>query len=129
MKDCVELTEAEWHVMECLWEKAPRTGREMTEALSRKRGWNRSTTLTLLRRLEGKGAVTSAVESGIKMFSPALCREDAAAQETESFLDRVYLGSLSVMVSSMTKKQSLRKQEIDELYALLRELEEGDADD
>ena len=27
------LTAAEWHLMECLWEKSPRTGREATEYL------------------------------------------------------------------------------------------------
>lgn len=125
----IDLTDAEWHVMECLWDKAPRTGRELTEALSGEMGWSRSTTLTLLRRLEGKGAVTSAVEGGVKAFSPAVGREDAAAQEAESFLERVYRGSLSMMVSSVTKKQSLPKNEIDELYALLRQLEgEGEND-
>ena len=54
------LTEAEWQVMEELWESAPRTGRELTEALSARVGWSRSTTLTLLRRLQEKGAVRSA---------------------------------------------------------------------
>ena len=32
-------------------------------------------------------------------------------------------GSIGLMVSAFTKKQSLTKQEIDEMYALLRELE------
>ena len=49
------LTEAEWMVMECLWEKSPRTGREAVAYLEQRMGWTRSTTLTLLRRLEAKG--------------------------------------------------------------------------
>ena len=124
----IGLTAAEWNVMECLWEKSPRTGREVTQWLEERVGWNRSTTLTLLRRLEEKGAVASDAGSGIKAFRPLVGREDAALQETESFLSRVYKGSLSLMVSSLTKKQSLPQEEIDELYALLKEMEENPSD-
>lgn len=120
-----KLTEAEWSVMECLWERSPRTGRELTEQLEEKVGWSRSTTLTLLSRLEAKGAVSTGSEEGKKVFFPALCREHAALQETEDFLSRVYHGSLSMMLSAMTQKQSLSQKEIDELYAMLKELEGG----
>lgn len=45
-----DLAPAEWNIMECLWECAPQTGRELTEQLEASMGWSRSTTLTLLRR-------------------------------------------------------------------------------
>ena len=124
----INLTAAEWSVMECLWEKSPRTGREVTQHLEEKSGWNRSTTLTLLSRLEAKGAVTGNSEGSKKTFSAALKREDAAMHETENFLSRVYHGSLSMMVSSLTKKQALPQTEIDKLYAMLKELEGGNSD-
>jgi len=124
----INLTAAEWSVMECLWEKSPRTGREVTQYLEEKSGWNRSTTLTLLSRLEAKGAVTGNSEGSKKTFSAALKREDAAMHETEDFLSRVYHGSLSMMVSSLTKKQALPQTEIDKLYAMLKELEGGHSD-
>lgn len=120
----INLTTAEWSVMECLWESSPRTGREATQWLENRLGWNRSTTLTLLRRMEAKGAVASDTLDGIKTFRPLVRREEAALQETEDFLDRVYKGSLSMLVSSLTKKQSLPQEEIDELYEILRQLEE-----
>lgn len=121
----ISLTTAEWNVMECLWERSPRTGREATALLEERMGWNRSTTLTLLRRLEAKGAVASDTESGVKTFRPLLRREDAVLRETEHFLDRVYHGSLSLMVSALTQKQSLPQEEIDELYAMLKQMEEA----
>ena len=119
----ISLTEAEWSVMECLWEKSPRTGRETVAWLDQKMGWTRSTTLTMLRRLEAKGAVAGDTEGELKTFRPLIAREDVAVQETENLLDRVYKGSLSLLVSSLTKKQSLPQSEIDELYAILREME------
>ena len=119
----IALTEAEWTVMECLWEKSPRTGRETVEWLNQKMGWTRSTVLTMLRRLEAKGAVAGDTERELKTFRPLIAREEVAVRETESLLDRAYKGSLSLLVSSLTKKQSLPQKEIDELYAILREME------
>ena len=122
-KETVALSEAEWKVMEELWKEAPATGRELTGRLEQRCGWNRSTTLTLLRRMEAKGAVAASQNGAVKTFSPLLRREEAALRETESFLSRVYHGSLSMMVSTLSQKQALSQKEIDELYALLREAE------
>lgn len=122
------LTEAEWTVMECLWEKSPRTGRETVAWLDQKMGWTRSTVLTMLRRLEAKGAVAGDTEGEVKTFRPLIAREDVAVRETENLLERAYKGSLSLLVSSLTRKQSLPQNEIDELYAILREME-GKKDD
>ena len=119
----INLTDAEWNVMECLWEKSPRTGRETIDYLKESMGWSRSTTLTLLRRMEEKGAVGSKAFENVKQFIPLISRDQAALQETEDFLERVYKGSLSMMVSSFTKKQSLSKKEIDELYSILKKME------
>lgn len=124
----ISLTEAEWTVMECLWEKSPRTGRETVAWLDQKMGWTRSTTLTMLRRLEAKGAVAGDTEGELKTFRPLIAREEVAVRETENLLDRAYKGSLSLLVSSLTRKQSLPQNEIDELYAILREME-GKKDD
>ncbi len=123
IRDAVSLTEAEWKVMEELWDSSGATGRELTERLEKKMGWNRSTTLTLLRRMEGKKALEVRQEGAVRTFVPLLRREDAALQETESFLSRVYHGSLSLMVSTLSRRQALSRKEIDELYALLKEAE------
>ena len=120
----IDLTEAEWQVMETLWTASPRTGREITDGLHEKKGWSRSTTLTLLRRLEDKDAVRGVTEGGMKHYSPLIGREDAALRETEHLLERIYQGSVSMMVSSLARKQTLPQEEIDKLYAILREMEE-----
>ena len=121
----INLTSAERHIMECLWEAAPQTGRKLSEKMEVRLGWSRSTTLTLLRRLVDKGIVLCDSEGTKNAFSPAVRREDAARQETQNLLDRVYQGRLSMLVSTMTQKKAVSKEKLDELYALLCELEEG----
>ena len=123
------LTATEWHLMECLWEKSPRTGREATEDLEQRAGWSRSTTLTMLRRMTEKGLIDCREEGGVKVYHPLLLREDAALRTTEDFLHRVYHGSVSMLVSAITQKQELSRREIDELYDILRQAEKGVKDD
>lgn len=115
------LTPAEWHLMECLWEKSPRTGREATEYLQEKVGWKRSTTLTMLRRMTEKGIVSCDETTGVKTYAPQMRRQDAVVRETNDFLNRVYQGSVGLMLSAVTKKQNLTRDEIDHLYSILHQ--------
>ena len=118
------LTPTEWHLMECLWDCAPRTGREAAEYMTRSQGWSRSTTLTLLRRMTAKGFIRCREENGVHVYSPLLARSEAAVRETDSFLNRVYRGSISTLLSAVTQRQNLTKAEIDELYDIIRRAEE-----
>ena len=121
----ISLTNTEWNLMECLWDASPRTGREATEYMQRHVGWTRSTTLTMLHRMTEKGLVRCEDKDGMKVYYPLIMREDAVIKETDDFINRVYKGSVSMMMSAITKKQSLTKEEIDELYTILREAEEA----
>ena len=123
------LTPTEWHLMECLWEPSPRTGREAAEYMSRSQGWSRSTTLTLLCRMTGKGILDCFEENGVNVYVPLIAREEAAVRETDSFLSRVYRGSVSTLLSAVTQRQSLTRAEIDELYDIIRKAEEVHGND
>lgn len=121
----MQLTPTEWNLMECLWENAPRTGRECVEYLNKSVGWSRSTTLTMLRRMTEKNMIECLTDGDVLRYAPLIRREDAVMQETENFLDRVYQGSVSMLMSAITRKQQLSKEEIDELYAILQQAEEA----
>ena len=45
-------TDAEWKIMEGLWESQPRTMAEITRALEPETGWTRHTVITLLKRMQ-----------------------------------------------------------------------------
>ena len=121
----VTLTNSEWYVLDCLWEHSPLTVMELVERLSQKVGWAKSTTLTTLRRMEEKGLVTARTVGRARHYTPAVERQTAVRRETRSFLDKVYRGSVGLMVSSMVQDQALSREEIDQLYEILRQAEEG----
>ena len=122
----ISLTNSEWYVLDCLWQRAPQTVMELVAALGERVGWAKSTTITTLRRMEEKGLVHCQVRGRTRHYVPAVGREQAARRETRSFLDRVYRGSVGLMVSAMAQDKALSRAEIEELYDILRRAEEGE---
>ncbi len=119
-----ELSTAEWHVMESLWENSPKVGSRVVADLRDSVGWSRSTTLTMLKRMADKGLIACEDGENMKVYRPLLEREEAAQKETESFLERVYQGSLSLLVNHFVEKQSLSHEEIAELRRILDQADE-----
>ena len=111
--------------MDCLWAYAPQTVMQLATDLSQRAGWAKSTTITTLRRMEDKGLLHCQVEGRAKHYTPAVERQSAARRETRSFLDRVYQGSVGLMVSSLVQDEALSREEIYQLYEILRQAEEG----
>lgn len=122
----VNLSDGEWKLMNKLWEGAPMTITQLTAALQEETGWGKHTVITMLSRLEAKGAVVHDGGYPAKRYSAALGREDAAQAETRSFLDKVYGGRLGLMMSAMVDSQTLSQEDIDELTAILENAKEGD---
>jgi BlaI family penicillinase repressor len=118
------VTQTEWSIMELLWE-SPRTLMELVDALGKSIGWSKSTVTTMVRRMTEKDLVTYDTDGRTKLFRAAVEREDVVAQETDSLLERAYNGSLGLMLSTMVNHKQLSKADIDELYAILKEAEEG----
>ena len=124
-KQNTDITESEWNVLSCLWEHMPQTARELTEVLSASVGWSRSTTLTVLRRMTEKGLLLCEEgDDGVRIYRTELAQDAVTMRETEHFLDRVFGGSISMMLSAMTAGKRLTGDEIDALYEVLRQAEE-----
>ena len=121
-----KLTASEWNVLSCLWEDSPRTVMQLVADLGDRVGWAKSTTITTLRRMEEKGLVRAEQSGRGKSYTPAVEREQAATAETRSFLDRVYQGSVGLMMSAMAQRRELSAGEVAELRAILDQMEGGE---
>lgn len=117
----IQLSDAEWKIMNRLWETPDLTIRQLTEELDGETGWDKHTIITLLGRIEKKGAVSYRQNGRAKEFYPLVSRRAVSREETRSFLEKVYKGSLSMMVHSMVEDHSLSQEEIGELYQILKE--------
>lgn len=123
--DHVTLSPAEWTLMEFVWDNSPCLAREAVAYGAETVGWARTTTLTILRHLVDKGAVDCDESGPLNRFVARIDREETVRQETDTFLERIYHGSVSMMLTAMTKKQKLSADDVEALRALLREAEGG----
>ena len=122
--DDIKLTSSEWNILNCLWEQSPQTVMQIVGELEKTVGWARSTTITTLHRMEAKGLVRCQQAGRGTAYLPLVEREQAVLAETRSFLDRVYRGSVGMMMSTMAKREGLSRDQIAQLRAILDEAEQ-----
>ena len=122
--DDSKLTSSEWNILNCLWEHSPKTVMQISNELEKTVGWARSTTITVLHRMEAKGLVRCEQAGRGRAYVPLVERDQAAIAETKSFLDRVYQGSVGMMMSAMARREGLSRDQIAQLRAILDQAEQ-----
>lgn len=115
------LSNSEWHIMENLWEESPKTATQLIKAMEEETGWAKSTTKTVLKRMEQKGCIAYREGERAREYYPLLKRDEVVESETSSFINRIYNGSLGLMVNTLVKKQEISDQEMEELYQIIKE--------
>lgn len=120
MKNSIRISAAEWLVMKAVWQKPGALSQEIIDSLSGSADWTPATIKTLLGRLVKKGALRFRKEGKSYHYFPKLTEEECREAEAESFLDRVFNGSLTPMIAHFVRTKRLTKSEIAELEALLR---------
>ena len=113
-------TEAEWKIMEALWDHAPRTMSEITKALEPTTGWTRHTVITLLKRMQEKGTVAVDESGDVKRYTPLMTQEEASTQQTKKFLSHVFSGKASLLINHLVDSGEITLKEMDELMDMMR---------
>ncbi len=124
-KSLPQITDSEWLIMKTLWEKSPLKNRDIVEAVSKKSSWNNKTIETLLKRLVDKDAVGyNQINSKTREYYPIVSQEECIRVENETFLKKVYDGSVSMMMANFLKHRKLSKEEIEKLKTMIEENDE-----
>src|SRR5580698_8215635 len=122
MKFVPRISDTEWEIMRIVWLKHPLTANEIIEQLAAAdSGWHPKTARTLLARLAQKGALWYEAKGRTYVYSPLVSEEDWVATASESFLDRVFGGSLKPMLAHFVERQKLTRKDLEELGKLLDE--------
>ncbi len=120
----ITLQDSERKIMECLWNGPPMGVVTIWHTLEKDTGWSKSTVNTLISRMLEKGLVKYQEGTKSREYYPCYGREDVAIGETKSLIDKVYRGSIGLMMSTLVDNRQLTRGEIEELYNILKRAEE-----
>ena len=95
----IKISDAEWKIMNVLWEEQPRTMMQITKELQEETGWTKHTVMTYLKRMESKKIIHYVEGEKAKLYY--------------SDLDR------GLMMTTMLEQEKLTDEDIDELIRIL----------
>jgi len=115
----MKLTETEWQIMNCLWERHPATARGIAERLPEKIKWAYTTIRTLLARLAQKGAIREYKEGNASLYEPILTRDNARRSALKTLANQAFDGAFGPLLHFLVNDQSLSAQQRKELAQAL----------
>jgi BlaI family penicillinase repressor len=118
------ITDAEWEVMNVLWDQPDATAMDVSDALRDRKGWSPKTVKTLLGRLVRKGVLRYREEGNRYVYTAAIPRQRYIKEESASFLERVFGGDATPALVHFVKTARMTQEEIDELRRILDEKQE-----
>ncbi len=121
MANLVQISDAEWDVMEVTWAAGPCAAARVIEQLSATHEWNHRTVRTLLARLVEKGALEYEVDGPRYIYRAVVSRQECVRQESRSFADKVFGGDMAELLLHFVKDAPLGADDIAELRKVLDE--------
>lgn len=120
MKD-TKISDAELEILETLWAAGEAlNANEIRARLNEKKDWERTTVLTLIRRLLDKGVIAQEKRE-VYYYAPLVAREDYVKGETKSFLNKFFRGNAKNLAAALIEDEDLSREDIEELRDYFRE--------
>jgi BlaI family penicillinase repressor len=120
-----QISNAEWQVMQVVWERKTATAADVIVALSRTTGWRHRTIRTLLARLVDKGVLAATADGNRYVYRPLVNRSKCVREESQSFLQKVFGGDAAELLVHFVRGSDLAPEQITELKRLLEEKTAG----
>ncbi len=106
-------------IMQMLWSRKRATAREITDELNKSESIVFRNVQTLLKTLEDKGVVDHRIEGRSNVYFPLVNRENGIRDSVKSFLNVMFHGSVTELISSFIKEKELSPDEMREILELL----------
>jgi BlaI family penicillinase repressor len=119
-----KIADAELEIMRILWrEKRPLKVAEFRGELEENKGWNKSTTHTLVARLRDKGLIEPTERYGVARYIPLVTEDDYILSEEKALLEK--FGSAKTLALAMVRNGHLTDSDIEELREYFKNGGEG----
>lgn len=123
----MQLSDAEWKVMRCLWRRPAATARELCDELAAETGWAYTTVKTLLDRLARKKAVGAAKRAGVVVYAARIREDSARRSALQGLLERAFPAGVAGLLQFLVDERELPPEQRAALRAMLAEEERKEA--
>jgi len=117
----VSISDAEWQVMNVVWDGQPLTAQEVIGKLEGQAEWAPPTVKTMLHRLVKKNVLTYEPQGNRYVYRSRVRRSDCVRHASRSFLERVFGGASGPLLAHFLRTAKLSSDEIAKLRQLLQE--------
>ena len=105
----------EYHLLSLIWENEPLTSMKLVQLCGEAFDWKKSTTYTMLKRLQQKGFV----QNEGTVVSSLIDRDSVQSSESESFVANTFSGSLPGFLAAFFNGKTISDEEAEELKKLI----------
>ena len=112
------LCESDYRFLSVIWDSEPVNSTELVRLCAADLGWKKSTVYTMVKKLSEKGLVASE-NAVVRSLVP---REEIQMQESRSFVDQTFSGSLPGFLVSFYGGKGISAEEAEELQRLIEEM-------
>jgi len=116
----MKLTQAEWQIMNALWEKHPATARDIMSRLPKDVKWAYTTLKTMLSRLVEKEAVSEQKQSNTSVYEPLISQRKARLSAFRLLLEQSFNGAMGPLMHCMLEEQKLNDKQKQEFIEILQ---------
>ena len=114
------LTEAEYKLMEVIWKKENMTSMELVKVCENEFAWKKSTTYTMLKKLEKKGMLSN----NSTIIQILISKDEYENQEKRKVIKKYFKNSLPDFFVAFAHEKKLSKEDIAELEHIIAEYKE-----
>ncbi len=117
----MKLTQAEWQIMNALWQEHPATARELMQRLPKGINWAYTTIKTMLSRLIEKKAVSEHKQGNTSLYKPLVSQRKARHSAFKSMLDQAFEGTMGPLMHFLIEEEKLSKRQRHQILKILQE--------
>ncbi len=118
-----KIHESEYRFCLIMWEYEPITAVELVKLCQEQLGWKRTTTYTVIKRLEERGVLRNQGGNITSLIS----KDEAQSYEIDELVEKKFEGSLPAFIAAFTKRKDMSDRELDEVQQMIDRIRKGGA--
>lgn len=114
-----KISDAEWEVMKIIWINSEISSTNIIQELKDKFQWKPATVKSMINRLLNKNAIGFNKSSYEYLYFPLVSEDECIKLESQSFVNRVFNGSIKSMLLTFAQSEEISEKDIAELKNIL----------